>query len=162
MAARAAARRKREISARRKESNLAMTSNQPLIIRSELHDILVRVRDFATSLLGDPTQGDRAVRRAMRGLRRFDPKRELRGRELEDWLNDCVVDLCAEAYFPESAACLALFDPSEWGDRGDADGDSEDPDSQDDPQDLLCINLDPERSRDEDDMDERHPSKEAA
>jgi hypothetical protein len=162
VAARAAARRKRETSARRKESHLAMNSNQPLVIRSELRDILVRVRDFATSLLGDPTQGDRAVRRAMRRLRRFDPKRELRGRDLEDWLNDCVVGLCAEAYFPESAARLAWVDPCEWDDCGDADDDSEDPDPQDDPPDLLCINLDPERKRDEDDMDEQHPFKEAA
>jgi hypothetical protein len=142
-----------------------MTPQERRMFCSELHEIVTRVRDFATSLLGDPAQGDRVVRRAKRRVLRSDPERTLRGVELEDALNDCVVELCAAAYFPESAGRLAH---GHWDDCGEDDneaGDPEDPDPQDDPDPCfpsILINEERRGVTGDTDEDEEHPFKEAA
>jgi hypothetical protein len=142
-----------------------MTPQERRMFCSELHDILTRVRDFATSLLGDPAQGDRVVRRAKRRILRSDPERTLRGVELEDALNECVVELCAEAYFPGSAERLAYWHTDDCGEDDNDAGDPEDPGPQDDPDPCLpSIVTDEERRgvTSDTDEDERHPFKEAA
>jgi len=142
-----------------------MTPQERHLFRSELRDIFTRVRDFATSLLGDPAQGDRVARRAKRRVLRSDPKRILRGIELEDTLNDCVIELCAEAYFPGSAERLAYWHPDDCGEDDHEAGDPEDPDPQDDPDPAFpSILIHPERSEltGDTDEEEEHPFKEAA
>jgi hypothetical protein len=85
----------------------------------EMFDLVVTVRDLATSLTGDPMQGDAIMRRALRDLRKDDPKRQVRGEEAREWLTACIVGLCLE-----HSGCLRCAD-DEYEDRSD-DSDSED------------------------------------
>lgn len=123
-----------------------MNSKERIIHRSEIQAIRVRVRDFATSLLGDPIQGDRAASRAMTHLRDVDPKLRPTGPEIEDWLNERVLFLCAEQYVPGAAdrvEALVLEGRCEYGasdQEPEEDPDPEDPEPEDDA-------LDPEEER---------------
>jgi hypothetical protein len=101
-----------------------MNSIERLNHLPETHDLIVSMRDLATSLAGDPMLGDAIMRRALFKLQREYPKRELDTAETRDWLSDCVIRDCLAR--SGCVACAALDD--EDGDDDDVDEDEDDVD----------------------------------
>jgi len=64
--------------------------------RSDLLDFVVPLRDLATSLTGDPVQGNAVMRKALRELARDDPKKDITGERALRWLSDRVLCICLE------------------------------------------------------------------
>jgi hypothetical protein len=129
-----------------------MKTTSTRIHRSELRDFIVPLRDLATSLIGDPAQGDAIMRVALRELASEDRKRRIRGEEAKEWLTERVIALCLEA--TDCPNCAEECRNRECDDDLDDscpepnDPDEPDPsDAQPDPDDVwsACADPTPER-----------------
>jgi hypothetical protein len=117
------------------ETNNRNPANNNNRIRS--HDVLVRLRDMAASLVGDPLHADTVARRAWQNLRARKEKPEGAAAQWW-WLEQEVLSLCLAA--TDCLRCAEQEDP-DWDPpdtENELDDESGDDDEDDEEADLLA------------------------
>jgi hypothetical protein len=109
------------------ETNETTTANDNTRIRS--HDALLKLRDMAASLVGDPLHADTIARQAWKSFRARKEKRE--GSEAQWWLEQEVLSLCLAA--TDCPRCAEQEDP-DW-EPADTERELDDAESSDDEED---------------------------
>jgi hypothetical protein len=94
------------------------------------HDMKTELRDFATSLTGDPLEGDLVMRRVLRQSRR-DAKGRIDLYGMRDWLMGDIEALCLQRSGCPLSADPEYVDPSDVDEQDDQSDDDSDRDDQD-------------------------------
>jgi hypothetical protein len=95
-----------------------MDSVETAIDVFDMHDLILTMRDLATSLLRDPIEADILVRRAMHRVKRLDLKDPFGGEDSRNFLRDLVVRRCLE-HLELVARAAAYVGATEDDDDGD-------------------------------------------